>query len=617
MQNIPSEQFDLLDHLIFNENALFFKKEKQIPKKRIKELFQSVSSNKIGRSFQKIKELRQIDNQTIYFSLVLYKYEKKPPFLDEYHSKWKEESHAYLLIVEYDDYCIVVKRNANLTPYFKRIFLSSIDYEVLSKLFLSERTEYHALSLLNIDPSEYSTRTKSFRSNDLKRSMSPFGIHRYIMNRMSVSDGSDIVSLTFNTSRINKAGGKIYMDSLFKGFISTANKIKSFASQIAYVDSFALPMKFENHVNEIEPIGVLFLLGELQELIESGQVIQVNYVEEVEDDEDRVRVIPSRVFLRFLRRNNSLLPLGECLQNVNDIPRSYPIENNFDENATLTIYGKSISIRSTVLKNIKLRFENGGIENLLSWFRRKRLFLTNFSSPELVYFSGKLFSDSRLLGAIENLKEVFIANDELENVSSEKGVFTPASTNFSDGSIFNFIEAELMNDDTEYLFCDDLGDEWADYIGLHSDRICLYHAKYKTTTGLSASALQDVIGQAQKNLGNVVPDFQRLQNKINSWDAVYKMDKVVTQIHKMRIGNTVAEGIESYQKKLSSPSVHIEIYLVLNFISKSQLFENLEALRDGGQVQQKAQVIQMLWFISSYVNSCKEIGLKPFIICQP
>jgi len=85
----------------------------------------------------------------------------------------------------------------------------------------------------------------------------------------------------------------------------------------------------------------------------------------------------------------------------------------------------------------------------------------------------------------------------------------------------------------------------------------------------------------------------------------------------MCVGDNVTNGLEIYQQKLNSSKVHFEISLVINYLSKEQIMKNFRALRDGHKVKQKAQVIRLLWFISSFVYGCKEMGVKPFIICQP
>lgn len=604
-----SKDFIFEDHLVLNENAQFFKRNRKIPKKAVEQLFSYVSRKKVGRvPIKTIRTLVEADGKNAHYSMLFFKEAKPVSFLDETHPDWQEEKFCYLIIIEYKNFLAIIKRNIAGLGQFTNQNLTPIDYQVLSRLFLSERTEYQALSLQNIDVSEYSTRNKSVRANDLRKSLSPFGTHRYIVSRMQVTDGVEDVALTFNTSRINKSGRKSYFEDLITSVIRTTDKIKAFVNRTTFLDSFATPVKFEDRAPTLYPIGVLFLWGELQEMIENGKLVGIT----ISRDDDE-RNISGATVLRFLKKFNRLL----TVKKVDPSSRFFTVEKIFDDQTFLAVNRKSIRIRSHFLRSITLRFENGGEESLLDRINRKALFLVSFSAPDTVYFSGKLFQDSRLLGSIDALKDVFIPYESLKSIKSEKGDFTSSSISFSTGSLFNFVEDELVDKDTEYLFCDDLGDEWADFIAVKSDRICLYHAKYKGKVGLSAASLQDVIGQAQKNLGNVVPEEERLRAKERSWQGTFKMDGVQTQITKMRKGDSITEGVAAYQKKLISPGVHIEVTLVINFISKKQLFDNLEALKSGNPVSQKAQVIQLLWFISSFVNSCKEIGLKPFIICQP
>lgn len=59
------------------------------------------------------------------------------------------------------------------------------------------------------------------------------------------------------------------------------------------------------------------------------------------------------------------------------------------------------------------------------------------------------------------------------------------------------------------------------------------------------------------------------------------------------------------------------MYLVINFISRSELQENLNKLKSGITFGQKNETIQILWFISSLVSSCKEVNVDPYICCKP
>src|SRR5437762_2176289 len=92
----------------------------------------------------------------------------------------------------------------------------------------------------------------------------------------------------------------------------------------------------------------------------------------------------------------------------------------------------------------------------------------------------------------------------LANATSEKGGFVTGQAEFSDGSVFRAVVDSVAREDV--LICDDLGDEWADFIGVTADvrqsMISFYHAKHGDRS-LSASAFHDAVGQAIKNLGRL------------------------------------------------------------------------------------------------------------------
>lgn len=71
--------------------------------------------------------------------------------------------------------------------------------------------------------------------------------------------------------------------------------------------------------------------------------------------------------------------------------------------------------------------------------------------------------------------------------------------------MFNQVEKLYKDDDTiTHIVCDDLGNEYADHIVIGNNKIIYVHSKcYAVLKSLSASALQVVIGQALKNIGNI------------------------------------------------------------------------------------------------------------------
>ncbi|MEI9806635.1 MAG: hypothetical protein WDO16_01440 [Bacteroidota bacterium] len=259
---------------------------------------------------------------------------------------------------------------------------------------------------------------------------------------------------------------------------------------------------------------------------------------------------------------------------------------------------------------------NGTSTNFLHYFNLYNDFIINFEDLSLVYTNRKLFKDNNLIGYIDSFIDVFKGKNELTAVTSEKGTFTVTSTSFSNDCIFRFIEDHLTHN-SDYSFLDDLGDEWADFIKLKNNSISLIHAKHGNSQ-LSASSFHDVVGQALKNIGNLNPSNIQLETtKAAKRSANYNIDTIAATINRLRHGDTIANAISIYKKLLITPNLKKEIILVLDFISRAQLKDRLQKLQAGTAFHEKNQVIQILWIISSLVNSCSENGIDIHIYCKP
>src|SRR3546814_16178659 len=93
-----------------------------------------------------------------------------------------------------------------------------------------------------------------------------------------------------------------------------------------------------------------------------------------------------------------------------------------------------------------------------------------FDDITLAYVDGTLFRDEALVGGGENFLRHLIAEPLLAGATSEKGVFANDQQSFSGGSVFQIV-VDRIAEDCNILICDDLGDEWAAFIGLSTDGI--------------------------------------------------------------------------------------------------------------------------------------------------
>ncbi|WP_415327756.1 hypothetical protein [Chryseobacterium sp. MMS23-Vi53] len=300
-----------------------------------------------------------------------------------------------------------------------------------------------------------------------------------------------------------------------------------------------------------------------------------------------------------------------CKVDESDNSNIYKILNTTSSDLELKLNEKSITIRSQKFRNIRIIYANGNNVSIIDHINNKNAFIINFDNIDLAYSNRKLFRDSKLLGNIENFLKIFKTNQELENVTSEKGNPNTMATSFEDGSIFRFVE-ETFFENYNYFVCDDYGREWADHIGVSEDKIVFIHSKFNTTNA-SASAFQDIVGQAQKNLGNITPQDFQLDTKKNLWINNYAS----TNINRLRKGNNVDEFIQAIKDASTNPYLKKEVILVINFISKNRLTGFLNNLANGERFTERSEAIQMLWLISSLISSCQELNTEVTIYCKP
>lgn len=158
--------------------------------------------------------------------------------------------------------------------------------------------------------------------------------------------------------------------------------------------------------------------------------------------------------------------------------------------------------------------------------------------------------------------------------------------------------------------CDDLGDEWADYIEFEtsSPKIRLMHCKFgKRST--SASQLQEVVAQAIKNIGRVSYNGADLERKLENWRSPYANSRIT----RIRTAHAESELRINAMRMIESPFYEREIAIVTPFLSKSELVKAFQDVSSGVLVSH--HVPQLIWLLSGFVSACKEAAVKPTIFC--
>lgn len=208
--------------------------------------------------------------------------------------------------------------------------------------------------------------------------------------------------------------------------------------------------------------------------------------------------------------------------------------------------------------------------------------------------------------------DIFEEKKDFQQVVSEKGPIVEHMLNFDQSSMFYQIEKIYQNDETiKYVVCDDLGIEYADHIVIGDNKIIYVHSKCAKSASLSASALQIVIGQAMKNIGNV--RYGNINKKVESWRNK-KYSKTAIPVCRKGDINSLENA---YQNVLKSPNGIQEVCLAINFISKGELKDAFDKIKNQSPIYQKGNVIQLIWLLSGFILACKEADMKCKILCLP
>jgi hypothetical protein len=263
---------------------------------------------------------------------------------------------------------------------------------------------------------------------------------------------------------------------------------------------------------------------------------------------------------------------------------------------------------STILRNrVVVRDAQSRLQPLTAWIRENDAYSITFSQPEYFYTGGGLYRRASFASEVAVVTRCLRPEEALSLASSEKGTTLPTSTQFPGDSVFGIVEQ--LYAPFEWLYCGDLGDEWADFVCVKNATLIFLHCKHGATTTGGAD-FQDVVAQGLKNLGRVqsTPSvFKAKLQQASSTAASRRWGN--TQIERLRANANWQEFREAVDQLLANPDARREVHLVATMMSKGAF-----VAAAGGPMP---YFIQQVWLLSSFINSCREMGARPVIVCKP
>jgi hypothetical protein len=260
--------------------------------------------------------------------------------------------------------------------------------------------------------------------------------------------------------------------------------------------------------------------------------------------------------------------------------------------------------------------EDGDRQTLRAYLEDTNALIVLFDDVRLAYIDGQVFRDETLLDGGQSFLRYFTASVPLAAVTSEKGAFAAAQTAFDGTSSFGAIVDHIAAADP-ILLCDDLGDEWADFIGVSDDagltQISFYHAKHGALS-LGASPFHVSVSQAIKNLGNMMFPEERLEAKLGLWGSTYNAPEQETQIQRT-IRSHAADLAVALRRTRTAPDARRRAVIVTSSLSRHAVADALAAIQNG---QRPApSFVQLYWLLQSFFSACAEVGASGAVVCQP
>jgi hypothetical protein len=613
----------LLSNVRLSKSLQIYKKNREFSKAFLKIMFSKLVKNKTGKDkasyiFKPVYKEKSIVYTGVRYSFMTFKFEEEPSFLEG--SSEIELKYAYLLIIENNEYVFISKKNVNNIEKELESFIEYFDYENFSSFKGDDITKYEKISMGNMTISDSVIRSRSYEASNLNGILPMSSSSRAVPRNIRINNNNEIFSITPNTSRIGQRSTKSNIDNYIEWCLSISEEIQR-QTNSKFIKEFAKPISLEKIMDDnAKPIGILFHFQKLENNI---------------SNDDRL-YFDNNSFIDELDENN-LKRLFTLLRNIfdvkfNTIESKYFIYLKGKKFAELKLNNKSFTIKDIIYNNIYLDFQKE--QSLLDFINNEKNYTIVFDKPKYSYMGKYAFSDEKLLtiSSIKRILSIFKTEHSLLDlgpIESEKckptkkanetqaafdarmAIFNVLSR-FPQDSLFYRVEKEFKYG---VLICDDMGNEWADHININNNKIAFIHSKFTKKDSYGASAMHEVVAQALKNIGRVHASVEEYESNFNSkWYDTYQ-DTHIPRTTKDETTITLFHDIkEDIENVYLNPNSKRQIYLATPFFSKSQMENNLNNLVTA--TNPNPHYIQLIWLISSFISSCQDYGIEPYILCK-
>jgi hypothetical protein len=512
-------------------------------------------------------------------------------------------------IANLDGSLLFLSSTKGIKPDYLSETATMVEPNELERVFSSEATKMSQVSLMNTDLGTYSPRRRTISAGSLAELAPSLGDYSHFCSTAEGVTRNDSGEnrrkyVGFTKSRVaQRSAGRVSLEEYIGWTREVASTLqnKKLASD-SYFDRFAEPVRAPESA---EPVNILLDVENLDETYEIA-----------------------------LENGTSTFVWDDRCADIDDGEFSFEVgSHHFSAHINYDYSGKRFIITSSDLQNIIQTDSTGRRRTLLSQLNADQLFRV-VTQEGLIYAHDRFYKPRLpLWGRSRNhgidLMRVLNPRSSLTRTRSEKGREGSANgKRWDDESVFAYIDnlgqQGLLSSDrfvADFLVCDDLGNELADFIALQLSplRVAFIHAK-QAKAGAdgtnSASAFHDVCSQAVKNLGPLTPQWEEQLKDVriwnNQWKGTHKEGAVTKRIRKSK-NDVAASAIWSeIRRAVRDPSASREVWLVMGGgVSLSKFDSERKTANPPGHLIQFVYLLQGTW------SAVSSIGAVLKVFCSP
>jgi superfamily II DNA or RNA helicase len=478
----------------------------------------------------------------------------------------------------------------------------SVDAETLTRLFSDQGGRASRISLMNSDLGNFSVRSRTIQARSLTETAPSLTDYAHffstVRGRAGGIDGTGGRYVGFTRGRVTD------QSSVWRDYAEYVAWIESIAEAL---DSDTRPLSLFNRFasfagtpKDTTPLNILLDLDDVKESFGTAEA--------------------SGGKREYLDVDDTCCPVSKGTFDVVANGRQYKVGLSFERKRA------RYKLDCEELEKAFVGLGEEGeptSENLVRYLNKTQSFRVIPTAPGIIY-AHKRFYQPRVT---VDFLSIFQAVQELAGARSEKGNLPGAHDGWEIGSLFEFIDSlgegtpladELR--DVDLLVCDDMGTEAADFIAVSRSqkRVIFIHAKaFKEGRKRSASGLQEVVGQAVKNLEHLLPTSIQVPRNMTRWDQPWKSknsqgeDMEVTS--RIRVGSLDKKvAWQTIQELIRDPTAIRQVWIVLG-----SGFSLASFRAEAEKKPMPPEVVQVVYLMQSAWSAVHSVGASLSVFCSP